>query len=311
MKLVHVEDRRREVVVGARLADGSVVPFCGLLGTAAPATVAEALAGMDAFGANMDTHIDAVRTDPASAIERGWLISAEDVVLRAPVGQHQLIVCVGANYAAHTAEFGVKTPEKPVSFIKSCSAVIGPDNDITLPRSAPDLVDYEGELCVVFGRTCHAVGVDEAMSYVAGFTLLNDVSARDHMPLMLQASGRDAQWALIEMLMGKQFPTFAPVGPAVVTIDEITDPAAIHLTTTVNGKTMQDATTADLIVDIPHLIAAMSRYYVFRPGDLLSTGSPAGVGASQDPPAFLKPGDVVAINAEGVGELSNTVRAAS
>ncbi len=310
MKLVHVEDHRGEVVVGALLPDGSVVPISGLLGAAAPATVAEALAGMDEFGAQMNTHIDTVRSDPAVAVERGWLISADDAVLRAPVGQRQLMVCVGANYAAHTAEFGVKAPEKPVSFVKSCSAVIGPNDDILLPRSAPKQVDYEGELCVVFGKTCHAVAVDEAMSFVAGFTLLNDVSARDHMPAMLQASGRDAQWALIEMLMGKQFPTFAPVGPAVVTIDEIANPAAIRLTTTLNGKTMQDATTSDLIVDIPHLIAAMSRYYVFRPGDLLSTGSPAGVGASQDPPAFLKPGDVVAVSAEGVGVLSNHVRAA-
>ncbi|WP_160112788.1 fumarylacetoacetate hydrolase family protein [Mycobacterium sp. 3519A] len=288
-----------------------MAPFAALPGVDAPRTVGEALARISDLRPVMEDRLDAIAADPEDAIARGWLIPAAQVELHSPVGQREMIVCVGGNYAAHAAEFGAAPPPAPPSFVKSASAVIGPGEAIVLPAAAPDHVDYEGEICVVFGRTCHAVGAEDAMCYVAGYTLLNDVSARDKLAATLNNDGDGPQWAIVEMLMGKQFPTFAPLGPEVVTADEIADPARIHLKTTVNGTVMQDSSTADLIVDIPGLIAAMSQYYLFRPGDLLSTGSPAGVGAGQDPPVFLRPGDVVSVSADCIGALTNTVRAAA
>ena len=158
-------------------------------------------------------------------------------------------------------------------------------------------------------RPCFAVRAADAWDYVAGYTLLNDVSARDALPGLARASTPlEGRWAWTDMLLGKQFPTFGPVGPAVVTADEIGDPGALRLTTTVNGVTMQDAPVSDLAVGIPELIEAFSRYFPFQPGDVISTGSPAGVGAGRKPPVYLRPGDVVTVAVTGIGELTNTVR---
>jgi 2-keto-4-pentenoate hydratase/2-oxohepta-3-ene-1,7-dioic acid hydratase in catechol pathway len=141
---------------------------------------------------------------------------------------------------------------------------------------------------------------------------MNDVSARDAVPRMLNPSNAgEAQWAFIENLMGKQLPTFAPIGPAVTTIDEVPDVANLRLVTKLNGKVMQDATTADLAIDMPTVIAQMSRYYLFRPGDVLSLGTPAGVGFARDPQVFLRPGDVVSVEVSPLGILSNEVSASA
>ncbi|MBO0832592.1 MAG: fumarylacetoacetate hydrolase family protein, partial [Actinobacteria bacterium] len=171
-----------------------------------------------------------------------------------------------------------------------------------------DHVDYEGELCVVIGKSCHRVRAEEAWGYVAGYTLLNDVSARDYLPALAAArTAIEGRWAWTDNLLAKQFPTFAPVGPAVLTADEVNDASTLRLTTTVNGEIMQDALLSDLAVDVPHLIEQFSRYFVFQPGDVISTGTPAGVGAGRQPPAYLRDGDVVTIAVNEIGELTNPV----
>jgi len=231
-----------------------------------------------------------------------------DVRLYAPVRRGALILCAGGNYRSHLEEMGESVPERAPSFLKSPNAVVGSGDPIVLPGEFPDMVDFEGELCVVFGRPCHRVRWHEAMDYVAGYTILNDVSDRHRVAAMLTAATPvEGRWSVIEMLMGKQLPTFAPVGPAILTADEVPDPAALHLTTRLNGEVMQDASVADLIVGIPQLIEEMSRYYSFEPGDLLSTGTPAGTGAGQNPPRYLKAGDQVTIEVTGIGELTNPV----
>lgn len=177
-----------------------------------------------------------------------------------------------------------------------------------MPAEFPDHVDYEGELCVVIGKPCHAVRAEDAWAFVAGYTLLNDVSARDAFPgLAAATTPLEGRWAWTDMLLGKQFPTFGPIGPAVVTADEFDDVGALRLTTTLNGRTVQDALVSDLAVGVPELIEQFSRYFPFQPGDVISTGTPAGVGAGRRPPLYLRHGDVVTVAVEGIGELTNPV----
>jgi 2-keto-4-pentenoate hydratase/2-oxohepta-3-ene-1,7-dioic acid hydratase in catechol pathway len=310
MRLVHIKHPDGTVVPGVQTPDESVALMRAMLSDAAPPSVTHALAEWDKLAAEIEGHLAGIRRDPEAAVARGALIPAASVRLRAPVGDRNLIVCAGGNYRSHASEMNIETPPIPTSFIKSSASVIGSGEAITIPGGCPDMVDFEGEICVVFGRTCHAVTPEEAMSYVGGFTILNDVSARDGVRGFLYPSDiRAGQWGLIENTMYKQLPTFAPIGPGVTTTDDVPDPASLHLVTKVNGKVMQDATTADLVVDIPTVISQMSRYYAFRPGDVMSTGTPAGVGFAQDPPVFLHPGDTVSIEVSSLGILSNEVRA--
>jgi 2-keto-4-pentenoate hydratase/2-oxohepta-3-ene-1,7-dioic acid hydratase in catechol pathway len=225
-----------------------------------------------------------------------------------PLGERVLIACAGANYRSHLAEMGEEQTEELAWFVQNPNSVIGPGDAIVLPERYPDKVDFEGELCVVFGRRCHNVDAEDAMSYVGGYTIINDVSARDALGGLAAAqTPAGGRYAWMNMLLGKQFPTFCPMGPSVVTADEIGDPGALQLTTTVNGEVMQDANTSDLSIGIPQLIARLSEYFVFEPGDVLSTGTPAGVGAGRTPPVYLRPGDVVEVAVEGIGTLSNTI----
>jgi 2-keto-4-pentenoate hydratase/2-oxohepta-3-ene-1,7-dioic acid hydratase in catechol pathway len=270
-----------------------------VLGPDSPGSIPELLAR---WGETRSGAAGAVR---AAGVPR---IPVTDVRLHTPVRRGALILCAGGNYRSHLEEMGESVPQRAPSFLKSPNAVADPGQSIVLPREFPDMVDFEGELCVVFGRPCHRVRSHEAMNYVAGYTILNDVSDRHRMGAMLAAATpTEGRWSVIEMLMGKQLPTFAPVGPAILTADEVPDPAALRLTTRLNGEVMQDASVADLVVGIPELIEEMSRYYSFAPGDLMSTGTPAGTGAGQNPPRYLKAGDQVAIEVPGIGELTNPV----
>jgi 2-keto-4-pentenoate hydratase/2-oxohepta-3-ene-1,7-dioic acid hydratase in catechol pathway len=308
MRLVHIVNPVGGVLPGVQITDGSVVPLTAMLGDGAPSTVTEVLAEWEKVASEVAERLGEIVEDTEAALARGHIVPADDVQLRAPVGDRNLIVCAGGNYKSHTSEMGVETPPVAPSFIKSSSSVIGSGEAIAIPPGFPDMVDFEGEVCVVFNRICHAVTPEEALSYVGGFTILNDVSARDAVPRFLNpADVREAQWSTIDNIMGKQLPTFAPIGPGVTTIDEIADPADLRLTTKVNGKVMQDATTADLVVDIPNAISQLSSYYVFRPGDVLSTGTPAGIGFARTPPVFLAAGDVVTVEVSSVGVLSNPV----
>lgn len=208
------------------------------------------------------------------------------------------ILCIGLNYRQHAEETGAKIPEHPVLFIKAANALNNPDDPIVIPNIAPGQVDYECELAVVIGKTAKNVPRSEALDYVLGYTCANDVSAR-----RWQKEGGAKQWC-----RGKSFDTFCPLGPCVVTPDDIPNPNNLKITTTLNGETMQDSTTSDMIFDVPTLISFLSEGTTLLPGTVILTGTPQGVGFARTPPIFLKDGDQVTIDIEGIGALSNPVQ---
>lgn len=237
--------------------------------------------------------------------EEGWLekiagvdVAGEtmDVRLGSPVARPSTIICVGKNYAEHAREGGFERPESPVLFSKASSALNGPHDPIRMPRSSCQ-VDWEVELAVIVGKRAKGVAAEEAFGYVAGFSVMNDVSGRD-------AQFGDGQW-----FRGKSFDTFAPLGPALVTLDEVGDVGNLDLGTLVNGVVMQAGNTRDLIFSIPFLLAYISRDITLFPGDIISTGTPSGVGIFRDPPVVLNPGDVVECRVDGIGSIRNVVEA--
>jgi 2-keto-4-pentenoate hydratase/2-oxohepta-3-ene-1,7-dioic acid hydratase in catechol pathway len=225
--------------------------------------------------------------------------------LHAPIPDPEKVLCIALNYRDHVDEAQrdvdatLGTQPDPVVFSKFSSALIGHGQHIVLPPAAPSMIDWEGELAVVIGRTCARVSAADALDYVAGYTVLNDVSARD-----LQLAS--PQW-----LMGKSFDTSAPCGPALVTRDEVPEPQALRLTTTVNGEVMQRTSTALMINPIGRLIEYISALITLVPGDIIATGTPAGVGFARDPKVFLGDGDEVTVAVEGIGQLTSPVRAAA
>jgi 2-keto-4-pentenoate hydratase/2-oxohepta-3-ene-1,7-dioic acid hydratase in catechol pathway len=227
----------------------------------------------------------------------------------APVPDPQIVLSTGTAYRAHLAEMKVGAPKEPGGFLKNAAAIIGTGSPIVLPPQAPGMVDYEGEFSCVIGRACHNVTADEAMAFVAGYTIVNDVSARDWVPGFLGAKGSPMEVSRAAGLniLGKQFPTFCPIGPALVTAEEIPDPHDLQLTTRLNGKVMQSAHTGDLIFRLAETIAYFSRWYRFSPGDVITTGSPDGVGYARKPQVFMKHGDVVEVEVSRVGILRNPV----
>lgn len=222
---------------------------------------------------------------------------AEVTTLLAPV-EPAAILCIGLNYAAHAAEGGRPNPERPVLFIKTPSAVQRPGGPIELPRRLLSTrVDYEAELAVVIGRPCKNVSREEALDYVLGYACGNDVSARDW-----QRGGGGGQWC-----RGKTFDTFAPLGPCVVTTDELPNADDLRITTTINGETLQDSSTSDMIFDVPTLIEFLSASTTLAPGTVIFTGTPQGVGFARTPPRWLVPGDEVTVEIERIGQLTNPV----
>ena len=208
------------------------------------------------------------------------------------------ILCIGLNYRQHAEETGAEIPEHPVLFIKAANALNNPGDPIVIPNIAPGQVDYECELAVVIGRTAKNVPRSEALDYVLGYTCANDVSAR-----RWQKEGGGKQWC-----RGKSFDTFCPLGPCVVTPDDVPNPNNLKITTTLNGETMQDSTTSDMIFDVPTVISFLSEGTTLLPGTVILTGTPQGVGFARTPPIFLKSGDQVTIDIEGIGALSNPVQ---
>jgi len=208
------------------------------------------------------------------------------------------ILCIGLNYKRHAQESNVVVPERPVLFVKGNNTLQNPGDPIRLPRHLrSDEVDYECELAVVIGKPCKNVTRARALDHVLGYTCANDVSARDW---QLKLGG--GQWC-----RGKFFDTFAPLGPCLVTPDEIPNPNALRIRTVLNGQTMQDWNTDDMIFDVPALIEFLSGSTTLLPGTVILTGTPHGVGLAQKPPRFLQPGDVVTIDIEGIGALTNPV----
>lgn len=208
------------------------------------------------------------------------------------------IYCIGLNYAKHAEEGGKPLPDHPVVFMKSVAAVQHPGAPIQLPRKLrSDRVDYECELVVVIGKACKNVARDQALDYVFGYTCGNDVSARDW-----QRNGGGGQW-----VRGKTFDTFAPLGPVLVTADQIANPNALAIRTVLNGQVMQDWNTDDMIFDVPALIEFLSGSTTLLPGTAIFTGTPHGVGFARQPPVYLQPGDTVTVAIDGIGELVSPV----
>jgi acylpyruvate hydrolase len=220
---------------------------------------------------------------------------AMDATLLAPLPRPGKIICLGRNYAAHAKEGGAEVLEYPILFIKPATSVIGPGATIVVPSSTTK-PDYEAELAVVIGRSCKDVDEAHALEYVAGYTCANDVSARD-----LQK--RTHQWD-----QGKMLDTFCPLGPALVTADEVHDPGQLDIKSILNGAVMQHSTTALMIFSVPFTISYISKIATLEPGDIILTGTPDGVGQARNPPVFLQNGDSITIEIEGVGTLTNPVR---
>jgi 2-keto-4-pentenoate hydratase/2-oxohepta-3-ene-1,7-dioic acid hydratase in catechol pathway len=241
----------------------------------------------------------------------GHLFRKSEVKFLAPVPDPVMILSCGANSRTHVAEMGTKIPERPVAFIKNSGSVIGPGADIMLPKGHDRMVDWEIEFSGVIGRDCHQVTPEEALDFVAGYTLIIDVSARDWAVNFPALHGMEAISAWDDNLLGKQFPTFCPMGPLIATKDEVPRPENTTYKLSVNGVVKQNACSDDLIFSLAQLISHYSQRYRFQPGDIVTTGSPPGVGFARKPPEFLKPGDTVTISAAGIGTMSNTIVAAS
>lgn len=223
--------------------------------------------------------------------------SVEVKKLLAPI-EPKAIPCIGLNYRKHAAEGGQPEPEFPVLFMKMPSTVQNPGDPILLPTHLKsNSVDYECELAVVIGKSCKNVSKENALDYVLGYTCANDVSARDW-----QSKFGGSQWC-----RGKTFDTFCPLGPVLVTADEIPNPNSLGIRTILNGKTMQDWNTDDMIFDVPTLIEFLSGSTRLEAGTVILTGTPHGVGFAQKPPLFLKEGDVITISIDGIGDLTNPV----
>jgi 2-keto-4-pentenoate hydratase/2-oxohepta-3-ene-1,7-dioic acid hydratase in catechol pathway len=216
------------------------------------------------------------------------------VTLLAPIPRPPKFICVGLNYRDHAIESGLPIPEIPVIFSKFSNTVIGPGAPIVLPKNSTK-PDYEAELAFVIGKPGRHIPADKWLEHVAGYTIVNDVSARDF------------QLATSQWLMGKTFDTFAPMGPYLVTADEIIDPHSLAIGTTINGEVLQDSNTRELIFRIPEIVARLSSVFTLETGDIVSTGTPPGVGMARKPPRWLRPGDDVIVRVEGLGELRNPV----
>lgn len=248
------------------------------------------------FGEDWNEHFFA-----SNGLERlkTWLKSNQQLLkeisagsrIGSPIPRPSKIICVGLNYRKHAAEAGMAVPEVPIIFMKATSSLCGPFDPIFIPKNSVK-TDWEVELAVVIGRRAKYVSKDEAFDYVAGYCVHNDVSERD---FQLHHGG---QW-----VKGKSADHFAPLGPVLVTTDEITDPHNLRLWLKLNGKILQDSNTSDLIFDIPTLVSHISQYMTLLPGDVISTGTPAGVGMGLKPePKYLQPGDIVELGIEGLGE---------
>jgi 2-keto-4-pentenoate hydratase/2-oxohepta-3-ene-1,7-dioic acid hydratase in catechol pathway len=231
--------------------------------------------------------------DPAER-PKGLMTPLASARLRAPIARPGKITCIGLNYADHAREQGIEPPSAPIFFLKSSNTICGPNDPIVLPPNSTQ-VDYEAEFAVVIGEGGKGIPEEKAYEHVAGYMILHDVSARD-----MQFG--DKQW-----FRGKSCDTFAPTGPWIVTADEVPDPQNLSICLTLNGETMQNSHTSNLIFKVPYLISYFSQAVTWETGDLISTGTPPGVGVFRKPQVFLKPGDAVSITVDRLGTLTNTV----
>lgn len=237
------------------------------------------------------------RVQTAAKFPDAVRVSLEEANFHAPIHDPIKIVCVGLNYRDHAEESGAKIPQEPILFSKYPSSLIGHEESIVLP-SVSDEVDYEAELVIVIGKSGRFISKESAMDYVAGYAVGHDVSARDW---QLKKDGK--QW-----MVGKTFDTFAPIGPELVTTDEVPDPHKLRIQLRLNGETMQDSNTDQMIFSVSDVVSYLSQIFTLDVGDLIFTGTPPGVGFARKPPIFLKDGDVAEVEIEGLGVLRNPAK---
>ncbi|MBC8329269.1 MAG: fumarylacetoacetate hydrolase family protein [Planctomycetes bacterium] len=258
----------------------------------------ELLAWCDLNGAALPAALELARQLELQPSRREELVAAllprEEVRLLAPVDMPGKVICIGLNYRDHAAESGMEIPERPLVFSKFGSCVVGPDDAVRLPEGESQ-TDYEAELAFVIGRHASRVPLERAMEHVLGYTNANDVSARAF-------QFADGQWT-----RGKACDTFCPLGPFLLTADEVADPHQLRIGLRLNGRTMQDSRTDQLVFGIPELVVALSGFVTLEPGDVVLTGTPPGVGFARKPPVYLQDGDVMEVEIEGLGVLRNTV----
>lgn len=244
--------------------------------------------------ATIESVIKQTREILATGSEASGVLQATSIDLGPPIPDPDKIICIGLNYADHANEAGLAQTQVPLFFAKFRNSLIGPTSTILLPR-ASNQIDYEGELAVIIGTRCKEVSEQEALQYVAGYSIMNDVSARD---LQMQTS---------QYIAGKALDTFAPMGPGIVLASAIPNPQDLLLTTKVNGQVVQHTSTADMIFSVAKVIAFLSTLMTLEPGDIIATGTPSGVGFKRTPPLFLQDGDVVEVEIEGIGRIRNPV----
>lgn len=267
-----------------------------------PGILAQDGVRLDASGFGLDYDEDFFANDGLRKLHH-WVQSqassmprvTQDVRLGPPICRPSKIVCIGLNFRDHAHETGAKIPTEPVIFFKSTTALVGPNDDLMMPKTATK-VDWEVELAVVIGRRALHVSKENALDHVAGYVLHNDYSERT---FQLERGG---QW-----VKGKSCDTFAPLGPFLATTDETPHVGNLNMWLKVNGETRQNSSTANMIFDVPTLVSYVSQFMTLLPGDVISTGTPAGVGLGMKPPQFLKPGDVVELGIEGLGESRQKV----
>ncbi|EGD83290.1 fumarylacetoacetate hydrolase domain-containing protein 2B [Salpingoeca rosetta] len=272
---------------GVQVSDGGDIVDVTATDKTIPATTLDVLRGGDAV-------IERVR---AAVESKANVIKAADAVIKAPIYDCEKVICIGMNYVDHCTEQNLPVPKEPLVFSKFASSIADPGADI-IKAPVVEKLDFEVELAVVIGKEAHRVKAAEAMEYVAGYTVAHDVSARDW---QLEKNG--GQW-----LIGKTFDTFAPIGPAIVTRDDLADPHNLGIRCRVNGETMQDSNTNQLVFKTETIIEWITQFVTLKPGDIILTGTPPGVGCFRKPPVWLKDGDVVEVEIDSIGCISNTVR---
>ena len=278
----------------------------GEIGKEKPGVQLENGTRLDVSAFGRDYNEDFFGTDGLEQLKK-WLAQNESscpkvgdsVRLGAPLVRPSKIVCVGLNYAKHAAESGMAVPKEPVLFFKATSAIVGPNDDVIIPKGS-EKTDWEVELAVVIGKKASYVSEENALDHVAGYVLHNDYSER-----AFQIE-REGQW-----VKGKSCDTFAPVGPFIATKDEIKDPNNLNLWLKLNGEKVQDSSTSDFIFNVQEVVSYISQFMTLLPGDIISTGTPFGVGLGFNPPKYLKAGDVVELGIEGLGTSKQTAKAYS
>jgi acylpyruvate hydrolase len=274
-------------------SNNTLIDLSGYTAGASHSLAGESYRSVRAFLAASPHEQERVLAWAARQLEAGERVLSLDLVeLGPPIPDPEKIVCLGLNYPEHAAEAELDIPPVPTFFAKFRNSLVGPTSPVILP-SADHFIDYEGELAVVIGKRCKHVTEQEALAYVAGYTVCNDVSARD---LQMQTS----QWTA-----GKAIDTFLPMGPGIVLTADIPDPQALTLTTRVNGEVVQHESTSQMIFSVAATIAFLSSFMTLEPGDLIATGTPSGIGARRQPPLFLHPGDIVEVEIERIGMIRN------